>query len=118
MIPKLDIKVQRLTSTSSILNLLDKTRLLINWGQPDDFLQFALISVGVPQLSQMGSPLLADHRNGIICHSINEIKSGLHYYLDNLKHWNQSLAYCVNYLNRYSEDQLLQRWQQLLEQGK
>lgn len=118
LIPKLDIKVQRLTSTSSILNLLDKTRLLIDWGQPDDFLQFALISVGVPQLSQMGSPLLADHRNGIICHSINEIKSGLHYYLDNLKHWNQSLAYCVNYLNRYSEDQLLQRWQQLLEQGK
>lgn len=108
--PLLIIKEQRLTSSQDVLTALDQIRLLINWGSPDQFMTTAAISVGIPQLQNFISEGVEDYHNGIICQNFADLKKGLSYYLDSLKHWNESLVYSVQMLNRYSEENLLELW--------
>ena len=113
--PLLKIKQQRLVSNADVLTALDKIRLLIMWGQPDEFMSMAAVSVGIPILQNVASSELEDHHNGLLCHNWTELAAGVSYYLDNLKNWNMSLVYNVQLLNKYSEANLLKRWQDYLE---
>lgn len=113
--PLLDIKQQRLASNTDVLTALDKIRLLIMWGQPDQFMSMAAVSVGIPVLQNFTTSELEDHHNGIICHNWNDLVAGIDYYLDSLKNWNTSLVYNVQMLNKYSEENLLTRWKEYLK---
>lgn len=115
MPPLLKIKQQRLVSNADVLTALDKIRLLIMWGQPDEFMSMAAVSVGIPILQNMASAELDNHHNGLLCHNWDELVAGVAYYLDSLKNWNNSLVYNVKLLNKYSEANLLKRWQKYLE---
>lgn len=116
--PLLTIEEQRLTSSMDVLTALDKIRLLIEWGAPDQFMTMAAVSVGIPLLQNFKTEEVEDHHNGIICRGMTDLQQGIAYYLDNLKHWNQSLVYNVKMLNRYSEENLLAIWQQILGDEK
>lgn len=111
--PILKIKVQRLSSSVEALKLLDKIRLLIMWGQADEFMTIAAVSVGIPILQNFVTDEVVNRQNGIVCRDLSEIKSGIEYYLDTLKNWNQSLVYNVKMLNRYSEENLLATWNKI-----
>lgn len=113
--PLLDIKQQRFASNADVLMALDKIRLLIMWGQPDQFMSMAAVSVGIPVLQNFTSSELEDHHNGIICNNMDELMVGVSYYLDNLKNWNTSLIYNVQMLNKYSEENLLAHWKEYLK---
>lgn len=113
--PLLTIKERRLVSNMDVLTALDKIRLLIVWGEPDEFINMAAVSVGIPLLQNFSTEEVRDHDNGIICHNLADIKPGLSYYLDVLKNWNRSLVYNVKMLNRYSEDNLLKIWKTVVE---
>ena len=113
--PLLTIKEKRLVSNMDVLTALDKIRLLIVWGQPDQFMTMAGVSVGIPMLQNFTTEEVEDHHNGIVCHNWDDLKAGIAFYLDTLKNWNQSLVYNVQMLNRYSEDNLIATWQHILE---
>lgn len=115
--PLLTVKQQRFTSNQEVLTALDKIRVLISWGGSDPFMTMAAISVGIPLLQNFASDGVEDHHNGIICKNSAELKAGLSYYLDGLKHWNESLVYSVQMLNRYSEENLLALWDQVIKSG-
>lgn len=118
-IPQLDIKVYRMASSSDVLKILDKSRIMVDYGQRiDDFMEIAVISVGIPQIRKAPTELLKDGDNGIVIDSINELPEKLGYYLDSLKHWNEALANNVKFLNQYSEDNLLKKWQAVLGKGE
>ncbi|WP_367342617.1 accessory Sec system protein Asp1 [Limosilactobacillus sp.] len=113
--PLLTIKAQRLMSSMDVLTALDQIRLLICWNKPDDFMSIAGVSVGIPMLQNFETAELQDGKNGMVCQNINALKHGIEYYLDTLKHWNQSLVYNVQMMNRYSEEHLLARWEKLFK---
>lgn len=113
--PLLKIKQQRLMSNVDVLTALDKIRLLICWGHPDDFMSIAGVSVGIPMLQNFKTAELQDGKNGMMCQDMSSLKRGIAYYLDTLKHWNESLVYNVQMLNRYSEEHLLARWEDLFK---
>lgn len=114
-LPILYIKQDRLTSTASLLKILDKIRILINWGKSDDFIQTVAVSTGIPQLQNFTSATLINHENGEICKNTEEIAQGLAKYLDDLNKWNQALVYDVKLLNKYSEDNLVRIWNKILK---
>lgn len=116
--PLLTIKQQRLIRSMDVLTALDKIRLLICWGKADDFMSIAAVSVGIPMLQNFETAQLNDHKNGIIYHNMDELKEGISYYLDTLKHWNESLVYNVQMLNRYSEEHLVAKWDQVLKEDR
>ena len=94
------------------MKALDKARLLIDWGDhPDDLLQMAAVSIGIPVLQRIETAEIRDQQNGRICQDRLDLKAGLQYYLDDLNHWNVALANNVQIMNQYSADKLLQMWQ-------
>lgn len=113
--PLLTIKVERFTSTAEVLTALDKIRTLIIWNKNDQFMEIAGISVGIPIIQNFESMQVTDHKNGIVSTDISNISELVGYYLDSLKHWNQSLVYNVRVMNHYSEDNIFAKWQAVLE---
>lgn len=110
------IKAQQCTSNIEVLNMLDKTRLVIDWGkQPDNYLRFACVDVGVPRIQQVVTPEVKDHQNGLIVSELGEINNCLNYYLDSLSHWNQSLTYNIKVLNAHSGSQIMSKWDETWE---
>lgn len=93
------------------MKALDTARLLIDWGDhPDDLLQMVAVSLGIPSLQRVQTPEIHDKKNGWICQDLIDLRNGLSYYLDDINHWNISLANDVQILNQYSVDQLSQMW--------
>lgn len=115
LLPQLEIKAARLTSTSAVLKVLDKARLMVDWGtQIDQFMQIAVISVGIPQIRQAPTEMLQSGKNGIVDPDLEQLPANLNYYLQSLRHWNAALANNVHFLNQYSEENLLKKWQAIL----
>jgi accessory secretory protein Asp1 len=115
--PKLLINCHRLTSVEDAAKNLDKIRILINWNLPDDFIMTAAVSMGIPQLQNFASFTLHDHKNGLICKDYKQLLAGLSFYLDSLQNWNQSLVYNAQLLNKYSEDNIYDKWESILKGG-
>lgn len=113
--PILKIKQERFVSNAQVLTALDKIRLMIMWGKPDEFMSIATVSVGIPVLQNFESSEVVDHQNGMICNNWDDFDNGVKYYLDSLKHWNESLVYNVQVLNKYSKENLLNSWQNYLK---
>lgn len=114
-IPKLTIDSQRIVTPAEIGRQFDSLRILIDWGRVvDEFLQITAISTGIPQLCRQTTKRVQDYQNGLVCSQITDLNQGLDYYLNNLKHWNQSLVYNVQLMNRYSAAELLNKWQAVL----
>lgn len=112
--PKLLISCHRLTSVDDAAKTLDKIRILVNWNLPDDFIMTAAVSMGIPQLQNFASFTLHDHKNGLICKDYQQLRAGLSFYLDSLQNWNQSLVYNAQLLNKYSEDNIYEKWESIL----
>lgn len=118
VIPTLKIKTVNYYSQADILRGLDKARLVIDWGEhPDDLLQMAAVSIGMPMLQRVPTGEIIDGQNGRICRDLLDVHDGLHYYLDKLDHWNESLANDVQIMNEHSADKLNEQWKQVWQEG-
>lgn len=112
VLPTITIKYEEYSDTPSLMKALDKARLLIDGGEhPDDLLQMAAVSIGIPVLQRIETAEIRDQQNGRICQDRLDLKAGLQYYLDDINHWNAALANDVQIMNQYSADKLLQMWQ-------
>ena len=115
VLPRLEIKAARLTSTSAVLKALDQARIMVDWGTKiDQFMQIAVISVGIPQIRQAPTEMLQSGQNGIVEADLDNLPADLNYYLQSQRHWNAALANNVQFLNQYSEENLLKKWQEIL----
>lgn len=118
VLPQIKIKELRLTNISQLLKALDKTRVLISWGSGDELMQMVAVSVGIPQIQNFASKTVIHQKKGYICQSSEEIDMPLNDYLNNLTAWNNAIVYNVKMLNRYSEENIMKRWEELLGDAK
>ncbi|MEY8441192.1 accessory Sec system protein Asp1 [Lactobacillaceae bacterium 24-114] len=116
-LPIITIEYKEFNDTPALMKSLDETRLLIDWGyHPDDQLQMAAVSIGIPVIQRIETPEIRDRQNGWICNDLLDLRTGLRFYLNDLKHWNESLANNVQIMNEYSADKLLEMWQAIWQQ--
>ncbi|MEX0381179.1 accessory Sec system protein Asp1 [Leuconostoc sp. MS02] len=95
---------------------LKNTRLVLDLNQkPNMFLQISALSAGVPQINLKQSAYVVDKKNGLVIGNIGHLKEALHYYLDVLLHWNESLVYNVSQIEKYSGEKTVQRWIELVK---
>lgn len=119
VIPELFIQGISYNNSFDILKGLDKARILIDWGDhPDDYLQMVTVSIGIPALQRVETNEVANNQNGIICKDLIDLRNGLHYYLDQLKHWNESLVNDVKIMDKQSASRLLAKWDELWKRGE
>ncbi|MCH3922185.1 accessory Sec system protein Asp1 [Limosilactobacillus sp.] len=113
-LPELYLKSVRLPSVGDAMTVLDKVRLMIDLGEePDEFLQMASVSTGIPRLQRHATEEVHDHQNGLVVTDNDQVLAGISYYLDHLKHWNEALASDVQIMNTHSSQRLFQKWQEL-----
>ena len=75
---------------------------------------WAAISTGVPQLVRAKTEYVTTGKNGLVIHDLNEVGWGLAYFLDGLRRWNESLVYSVAKMERFSDERLIERWQEVM----
>lgn len=113
---QLVIKAEQCTSNTDVLTILDKTRLVVDWGmKPDNYLRVACVSVGLPRIQQVSTPEVKDHQNGLVVQELASVPAALDYYLDNLKNWNLALTHNVQVLNSHSGRHIIAKWDQAWE---
>ena len=117
-IPSIKVEHQRLTNISQLLNLLDSTRILVNYGKADELMQMAAISIGIPQLQNFLSPTVINGKNGFIYKDYDELITYIDQYFNDLNTWNNALVYNVQLMNRYSEANVMKKWKVLLENSQ
>lgn len=108
------IYTKRIAQPKDLLTMLDSTRVLVDLSMaPDDFIQMAAVSVGVPQINRTASELVTHQQNGLQIKQISQLDQALDYYLGSMKHWNEALVSSVAMINRYSDEMIMNAWQNL-----
>ncbi len=109
------IKIEFLNNIEVINSALHQTRLIVDLSeQPNLYTQIAGISTGIPQINRHETEYIIDGENGAIINNMQELLKQYHKYLDNLKHWNQSLVYSVKKIEEYTNGKIVDRIESLL----
>ncbi len=98
-----------LRSELEIIDHLDSARVIVDLSpEPDLYTQIAGISAGIPQINAQGSEFVEHLKNGYIITTFTDLEEGLHYYLDGLANWNESLVNSVQKIVAYTSGNLVQ----------
>ncbi|QIL50445.1 accessory Sec system protein Asp1 [Weissella coleopterorum] len=104
-----------LNSDDELFKILEGARLIIDMSDdPDLFTQIAAISAGIPQINSVDNEYVLDQKNGLILPSITELKNGLSYYLNELKHWQEAQVYAAKQIKKYSGNELKKQLLQIV----
>lgn len=92
------------------LQALDKARIIVDLGTPPHLhTQISAISAGLPQINCIPTEFVEQGRTGIIIGPDTSLAQALGYYLDGLKHWNESLVATVQKITDYTSGKLVQK---------
>ena len=112
------IYIQPYTNESDIMAILKDIRLIVDIrDNPDQYIQIAGISVGIPQINYLTTRYIEDQKNGYMIHNIAHLKEAMSYYLVGLANWNEALVYCVSQAAKYSADTLVGKMRERIENG-
>lgn len=82
---------------------------------PDQFLQISAMSMGIPQIAGQETDYFADSKNGILVRNLSDLPDALDYYLSSIAHVNQAQIASYELGSRFSTEQLVQSWKEILE---
>ncbi len=101
---------------TTICQDFNETRLYIDLSAEVDVQKQALaVSAGIPQLVRKKTDYVDDQKNGQIIGQIRELDAAIAFYLDDLNNWNQALVENISYIERFSEENIIKQWRELLE---
>ncbi len=99
-----------------VMSQLRYVRLIVDIrDHPDQYIQIAGISAGIPQINYLNTQYIIDRKNGYMIHNIAHLKDAMLHYLDGLSNWNEALVYCVQQVEKYSGKLIVKRWKELIK---
>ena len=100
---------------ADIARILYDTRLIIDIrDNPDQYIQIAGISAGIPQVNYRNTRYIEHKKNGYMISNIAQLSDALEYYLVGLQHWNEALVYMVQTIEAYDSGSLVKQWKELI----
>lgn len=103
---------------SDIAGVLQFTRLIVDIrDNPDQYIQIAGISTGIPQINYRHTRYIAHQKNGYMIHNISNLQNAVNYYLDGLAHWNEALVYNIHLIAEFTGDTIVERWKEMAGNG-
>ena len=115
--PKLQLRIRGyfIRREQELLQQLNRTRVVIDLASaPHTFTQMRAISAGVPQINVSASDYVQHLKNGYIATDLSEVVVGVQYFTQGLKHWNESLIYSVQLIEKYATESILAQWKNRL----
>ncbi|WP_349515867.1 accessory Sec system protein Asp1 [Leuconostoc suionicum] len=109
------INVIQTQTEIDIIQAFESARLIIDINQiPNVYIQIAGISAGIPQINLTKSPYIINKKNGLIIQDLSELDEAIEYYLNGLRHWNESLVYSVKQISQYTNGAIVKQWKCVL----
>ncbi|HAT55286.1 MAG TPA: accessory Sec system protein Asp1 [Lactobacillus sp.] len=107
-------------SHTRMLKQLNHARVLVDVGSYNNrYLLMQAVSAGVPLILKYSDEMVKNKGNGWILSDEQSLNAGLDYFLQNLRHWNQSLVDSTKLIGQYTVDRQYEYWKgRLLEYGE
>lgn len=110
------VEFAQFMSELDIIRALEPTRLVIDLSHtPDVYIQIASISAGIPQINRVQTEYVTHLENGYILTNPEQFEEPAHYYLDQLKYWNEALIHAINKIRENTGSRFLAKWKQATE---
>lgn len=110
------ITFKRNSNIQALQEEFQKVRIYIDQRVAYEFLSHSIaVSAGIPVLSRMPSPYLADGKNGLIFNEEKQLLEAVKHYLSEPDQWNQSLVESVEMIEVNSSASILEKWKKGLE---
>lgn len=98
-----------------IIQIVSNLRLVIDLNkEPDLFLQICSISAGIPQINKSSTDYVVDRMNGYLLYDYKNLPEALDFFINTLKNWNSSYAYCLKLSEEYSSFNIINRITQFI----
>lgn len=104
-------KVDQCVDELSVSRCIREQRLYVDMsGRPEQYVQIAAISAGLPQIVISKNQFVRNGENGFIIDGPENICEAFDYYLNSLANWNESMISSYEMGRRYASDALLMKW--------
>lgn len=80
----------------------------------DLYLQISGISVGIPQIVRMQTQYVEHGKNGYVLEDLSKLPEILAFYLEGLSNWNAAMIWAAEIGKRYTAEQLLEQWEEVI----
>jgi len=108
--------VEQCVDELSVSRCIREQRILIDVSErPENYVQIAAISTGIPQIVKAKNQYVEDGENGRIINRLDEITRALDYYLESLANWNEAMICSYEMGKRFSTDVLLEKWKEVID---
>lgn len=100
----------------SVSRTLREQRLVVDLQQiPDQFLQIAAMSMGIPQITAMETDYMKDGRNGLVVRDIGDLPGALDNYLSSIANYNEAQIASYDLGDQFTTDKLVKAWKEVLQ---
>ena len=108
--------VSQCVDEMSVSQTLREQRIVVDLQAiPDQFLQIAAMSMGIPQITVRETDYMVDGKNGILIQDLSDLPDALHYYLSSIAHVNQAQIASYELGSQFTTRQLVQSWKEVIE---
>ena len=108
--------VEQCVDELSVSRCIREQRVLVDMSdKPENYVQIAAISTGIPQIVKARNQYVEDGENGIIVTRLDEITGALSFYLDSLANWNDAMICSYEMGKRFSTGILLDKWREVID---
>lgn len=81
----------------------------------DLYLQISGISVGIPQIIRMQTQYVEHGKNGYVLEDLCRLPKVLAFYLESLSNWNEAMIWAAEIGKRFTTEQLMEQWEEVIE---
>lgn len=114
--PQSIFSVSQCVDEMSVSQTLREQRIVVDLQAiPDQFLQIAAMSMGIPQIAVCETDYMVDGKNGILIQDLSDLPDALHYYLSSIAHVNQAQIASYELGSQFTTRQLVQSWKEVIE---
>ncbi len=109
------IFVKNCMHETEIVRELRDSRIIVDIrDNPDQYIQIAGISTGLPQVNYRNTRYIRHQKNGYMIHNIADLTLAINYYLESLAHWNESLIYCIDLKSTFTGSVIVARYKEMI----
>ncbi len=110
------VLIDQFIDERSISKCIHEQRVILDMRNVTDvFLSITAISKGVPVISSSENQYMEHLQNGYLISDSCEIRNALHFYLDEMEHWNQALISNYEISKKFTTKVLIDSWREVLE---
>lgn len=100
----------------SVSRTLREQRRVVDLQQiPDQFLQIAAMSMGIPQITAMETDYMKDGRNGLVIRDIVDLPDALDTFLSSIANYNKAQIASYDLGDQFTTDKLVKAWKEVLQ---